>query len=80
MEQRMTWDEMQKTFPDEWLLIIESEHDISGCLISGVVARHSQDDQEVFRLPSLNKDCVFRYTGECQFPGGLRVHGEHNHF
>ncbi|OGQ04451.1 MAG: hypothetical protein A2W61_08670 [Deltaproteobacteria bacterium RIFCSPLOWO2_01_44_7] len=80
MQNKMTWEEMKKTYPDEWLLIVDCEHDASGHLISGVVARHSKDDQEVFRLPSLNKSCAFKYTGECQFPGGLRAHAEHNHF
>lgn len=79
MEQRMTWEKMQTIFPDEWLLIIDCENDESGRLISGVVARHSMDDREVFRLPALDKDCTFKYTGECQFPGGWRAHAEHNH-
>ena len=79
MGQKMTWEEMKQTFPDEWLLIIDCEHDDSGHLISGVVARHSKDDQEVFRLPSLKKSCAFKFTGECQFPGGWRAHATHNH-
>lgn len=79
MGQKMTWQEMKKAFPDEWLLIIDVERDRSGRLISGVVARHSKDDQEVFRLPALKKDCAFKFTGECQFPGGWRAHAEHNH-
>ena len=80
MEQKMTWEEMKQKYPDEWLLIIDCEHDQRGQLLSGVVARHSKDDQEVFRLPALNKSCTFKYTGECQFPGGLRAHAEHNLF
>lgn len=80
METRMTWEEMKRAYPDEWLLIVDWKDDESGHLISGVVARHSKDDQEVFRLPSLNQDCAFRYTGESQFPGGWRAHAEHNHF
>jgi len=80
MTQKMTWDEMKKSYPDEWLLIVDCEHDQYGEVKSGVVVRHSQDDQEVFRLPALNQDCTFKYTGECQFPGGLRAHADHNHF
>lgn len=80
MEQKMTWEAMKKAYPDEWLLIVEGEHDASGHLISGIVERHSKDDQEVFRLPALDRDCTFKYTGECQFPGGWRAHAEHNHF
>ena len=80
MNQRMTWEEMKKAFPEEWLLIVDCEHDELSRLVSGVVARHSRDDQEVFCLPALNQDCTFKYTGESQFPGGWRAHAEHNHF
>lgn len=74
--QRMTWEEMKAAFPDEWLLITDFETDASGHLLAGIVARHSPDDTEVFQLPTLGKDCAFKYTGECQFPGGLRSHAE----
>ena len=80
MEQRMTWEEMKRTYPDEWLLVLDCEEDVSGQLLSGVVARHSTDDQEVFHPPVLNEDCTFKYTGESQFPGGWRAHAEHHHF
>lgn len=79
MGQRMTWEEMKKTYPDEWLLITDYETDRYGHVITGLVERHSKDDHEVFRLPALNKDCAFEYTGECQFPGGWRAHVGHNH-
>jgi len=77
---RMTWEEMKKAFPDEWLMITDSEHDNLGRFVAGVVERHSKDDQEVFRLPIPKKNCAFKYTGECQFPGGWRAHAEHDHF
>lgn len=80
MEKRMTWEEMGKTFPGEWLLIVDVERNESGQMVSGIVARHSKEKEEVFRLPALNKSCTFKYTGECQFPGGWRAHAEHNHF
>jgi hypothetical protein len=82
MEQRkrMTWEEMKKAFPNEWLMIIDCEDNETGQLMSGVIERHSKDDQEVFCLPALGKDCTFKYTGECQFPGGWRAHADHDHF
>ena len=52
MAQKMTWEEMKKAYPDEWLLIT---------------------------LPALGKSCAFKFTGECQFPGGLRAHATHHH-
>lgn len=76
MGQKMTWDEMKKIYPDEWLLITDYEADEFGNVRLGNVERHSKDDQEVFRLPSLKKNCAFRYTGESTFPGGLRAHAQ----
>ncbi|MBI5300340.1 MAG: hypothetical protein HY877_08650 [Deltaproteobacteria bacterium] len=74
---RMTWEEMKKAFPDEWLMITDSEHDNLGRFIAGVVERHSKDDQEVFRLPIPKKNCAFRYTGESTFRG-IFSHAEHD--
>lgn len=69
---KITWEEMKKEFPDEWLLIIEHDSDKSGHLISGIVARHSSEKDEVFRLPVLNQSSAFKYTGKSTFPGGWR--------
>jgi len=80
MEQRMSWEEMKKAFPDEWLMIVDCDEDESGQIISGVVERHSRNDQEVFNPPVPDKDCAFKYTGESKFPGGWRAHAEHHHF
>jgi len=70
---------MKGIFPDEWLLITNFELDQSGHLINGVVARHSFDKDDVYRLPSINKPSAFKYTGESTFPGGWRSHAEHHH-
>lgn len=80
MAQKMTWEEMKKAYPDEWLLITDYETDESGNVAGGIVERHSKDDYEVFRLPALKQPCAFKYTGECQFPSGWRAHAEHDHF
>lgn len=76
MEQKMTWAEMKKAYPNEWLLITDYEVDEYGEVKAGIVERHSVDDSEVFALPRVNKDCAFRYTGESQFPGGWRTHAQ----
>ncbi len=79
MAQKMSWEEMKRVYPDEWLMIVDYETDKSGHLLSGVVERHSRDKGDVYRLPAVDKDCAFRYTGECQFPGGWRAHAECHH-
>lgn len=78
MANKMTWQEMKESFPDEWLLIIDYETDDMGYIITGVVARHSKNKEEVYKLPALNKSCAFRYTGESKFPGGFRAYAEHH--
>lgn len=79
MAQRMTWEEMKKTFPDEWLLITDYETDQHGHVIAGVVERHSAEKDEVYRLPTIKKSSAFKYTGESTFRG-WRSHAEHNCF
>ncbi len=61
---------MKKRYPNEWLLITEYDSDESGHLLSGIVARHSPEKEEVFRLPSLDQSSAFKYTGKSTFPGG----------
>lgn len=80
MGKRMTWEEMKKAYPNEWLLITDYETDQYGEVTAGTVERHSKDDREVFALPAIDKDCAFEYTGESTFPGGFRAHEKHDHF
>ena len=73
MSARKSWHEMERDYPDEWLLISEMEWDELGRLKCGIVERHSKDKEEVYRLPSLNKPTAFHYTGVPNF-SGLRSH------
>jgi len=77
MGQRMTWEEMKRNYPNEWLLITDYETNECGRVITGVVERHSTDKDEVYRLPAIDKNCAFKYTGESTFRG-WRSHAEHS--
>lgn len=77
MNQKMTWEEMKKEFPDEWLLITDFELDKYGEVHSGIIQRHAKSKSEVYHLPRLNKPVAFEYTGESTF-NGLRSHAEHH--
>lgn len=79
MGKKMTWEEMKKAYPDEWLLIVDYETDECGHVLKGVVERHSRDKDEVYRLPALKKSSAFKYTGESTFPGGWRSYAERHH-
>lgn len=78
MGTKMTWEEMKKKYPDEWLLIADYETDDHGHLTCGVVERHSPKTREVAKPPSLKKPVAFCYTGESTFMG-LRSHATHHH-
>jgi hypothetical protein len=71
--EKITWDDMKKRFPDEWLLITDFNLDESGHIVAGIVHRHSKEKDDVYRLPALNQATAFRFTGESAF-GGLRSH------
>jgi hypothetical protein len=64
MEIKLTWEEMKKRYPDEWLLITDYDTDESGHILAGIVARHSVEKDEVYRLPALRESSAFKYTGE----------------
>ena len=74
----MTWEEMKRFFPDEWLLIRDFDLDASGHLVAGIVERHSPNKNDVYRLPDKQQPAAFRYTGESTF-SGLRSHAETHH-
>jgi len=78
MPKKMTWKEMKKNYPNEWLMIVDYETDKSGHITSGIVERHSYDKKSVYSPLSMNKDCAFKYTGESTFPGGWRAHAHYN--
>lgn len=69
MGQRMTWDDMKKMYPNEWLMITDFEIDEYGEIRQGVVERHASDMETVSLPPALMKDTAFRYTGESTFRG-----------
>jgi hypothetical protein len=75
MKNSQTWSEMKSKYPNEWLLIVDFETDESGHLVRGIVERHSNNKDDVYKKPALNKPTAFRYTGESTF-SGLRSHAE----
>jgi len=78
MKDKITWEEMKKKFPDEWLVVTDFELDKYGKIIDGVVERHSKKKEQVANPPIIDKDTAFRYTGESTF-AGLRSHAAHHH-
>lgn len=69
MNKKMTWEEMKRAYPDEWLLITDYERDRVGNVIAGIVERHSANKDDVYQLPRIKKNAAFEYTGESTFRG-----------
>lgn len=78
MTQKMTWEEMKKTYPDEWLLITDYELDKYGEIMLGIVQFHTCNMDDIGSTPVLRKNTAFRYTGEPNFRG-FRDHAIHNY-
>lgn len=72
---KQTWNEMKLQYPDEWLLITDLEQDQYGNTEAGVVIRHSNDEDEIYKEPLPDKPTAMFYTGESTF-SGLRSHVE----
>ncbi len=67
--QKQTWKEMKQQYPDEWLLITDLEKDQYGNTEAGVVLRHSNDEDEIYKEPLPDKPTAMFYTGESTFSG-----------
>lgn len=77
MGQKMTWEEMKKAYPDEWLLVTDYETDQFGQVKVGIVERHSKKMADLANPPVIDRNTAFRYTGESTF-AGLRSHAKHH--
>lgn len=77
MDQKMTWEEMKKAYPDEWLRVTDYEIDARGRLVTGQVLYHSQSKHEVYSKPLSGKSEAFWFTGKSTF-SGLRSHADHD--
>lgn len=67
MGQKMTWEEMKKAFPDEWVAVVNYTSDDVGN-VDGEVVVHSNEKSEFYnRVEETIKQyngMAVRYTGE----------------
>lgn len=68
MGQKMTWDEMRKSFPDEWVAVVNSiSRDETGG-VDGEVVFHSNDKDDFYKtvgnIISNYDGMTVKYTGE----------------
>jgi hypothetical protein len=66
MSQVMSWNEIEATYPDEWVLILEPDTGPDLKVRSGVVAAHSKErdevDQKVMELRP--RRCAILFLGD----------------
>ncbi|MFH1829358.1 MAG: hypothetical protein ABH871_01090 [Pseudomonadota bacterium] len=66
---KMSWEEMKKTYPNEWVAIIDPEGDTESPFgaICGEVITHNPDETEFtgqLKKSHLHKCVDIRYTGD----------------
>ncbi|MBI4859938.1 MAG: hypothetical protein HY815_06700 [Candidatus Riflebacteria bacterium] len=42
MAEKMSWDEIKRTYPDEFVAIVDPEHDAEDCLTGGTLVGHGR--------------------------------------
>jgi hypothetical protein len=63
--ERMTLEDMAQKYPDEWLFIVDCEHNANTELISGIVAVHSPSRDVINKASAEYKGgAAIRYTGK----------------
>lgn len=62
--ERLTLDEMEQRYPDEWLFIVDCEHSENTELLSGRVLVHSKSETDIHEASMQYKgSAAIRYTG-----------------
>ena len=66
MSEKLTWDEMKRRYPDEFVAIVDPEHDPDDRLTGGMVVGHGKNKHELLDfLGSLGaKHAACRWTGK----------------
>lgn len=70
MTERLTWDEIRRRYPDEYVVLIDTELDQNTVIIAATVVNHGKDKREMrSHLGQLNpRSGACLWTGE---PRGL---------
>ena len=67
--ERMTLEEMDQKYPNEWLFIVDCEHSENTELLSGRVLVHSKSRDDIYEASGRYKGgAAIHYTGEMPDP------------
>ena len=69
MENRMTWEEMAKKYPDQWVVVKDAVMD-GPDIVSGILVAVKSDDEIIsYRIANTHKDYEICRTTEGWFNG-----------
>ena len=69
-QKKMTWKEIKRTYPDEWIELVDFDEDENGYVVNGVVVCHNNNrkkfnEESRKQMDKNNYNTVaIRYTGE----------------
>jgi hypothetical protein len=73
--EKLSWDEIRKRYPDEWVILVDYSFDDNEAIIAAVVHDHSPDRDQLYARcandPDQPRSVATRFTGE--FRGGRIV-------
>lgn len=64
MTERLSWAEIEKKYPNEWVLIEDIEEAENGVIAAATVAFHSTSKDAVYDHPTNSKHFGIMFTGE----------------
>lgn len=70
MTDKLTWDEIKRQYPDEWVILAQPEFNDNEDPVSGIVVSHGLDAAKALHpVRELKESLATLYTGEIH--GGL---------
>lgn len=64
MDNRLSWDEIKKRYPNEWVCLIDEEAPNMSYIASGVVYAHDPDHNKLIEKQKHLEDAAIRWTGK----------------
>ena len=73
MADKLTWDEIKRQYPDEYVILVDYDFDDNEDVAGGIVIAHARDRDAVYdqcqQSASRPNQIAVRYTGEIK--GGI---------
>lgn len=64
MDERLSWDEVKKLYPNEWVCLVDVERPNMGHVVSGVVYAHDPNHNALLEKQKHLKAAAILWTGK----------------